>query len=251
MADPQLENGYTAIANEILDNLYKRPLNGTEQKVVMCIFRYTFGFHRKSHKLSAAFIAKWGNCDVRAVKRALKKLQENRIVICINPEKKGITSELMFNKNCDQWNTSGQNVTGGENITSGQNVTGVVVKMSPEPVVKMSPKKRKKENKNIKEKYYDQFFEKAWKAYPRKMGKSRVNKKAKKELYEAGETVVFGAIDSYIAEIQKNGTEEKYILYGSTFFNGRWHDYIREPKSQVEIKTEEPEEKRIDLWSEE
>lgn len=43
MASPQIENGYTTIANEILDHLYKQPLNGTELKVVMCILRYTFG----------------------------------------------------------------------------------------------------------------------------------------------------------------------------------------------------------------
>lgn len=59
MASPQIENGYTTIANEILDHLYKQPLNGTELKVVMCILRYTFGFRRKSHKLSASFIQYW------------------------------------------------------------------------------------------------------------------------------------------------------------------------------------------------
>lgn len=57
MASPQIENGYTTIANEILDHLYKQPLNGTELKVVMCILRYTFGFRRKSHKLSASFMS--------------------------------------------------------------------------------------------------------------------------------------------------------------------------------------------------
>ena len=41
MANPQIENGYTVIANEILDHLYKQSLNGTELKVVMCILRYT------------------------------------------------------------------------------------------------------------------------------------------------------------------------------------------------------------------
>lgn len=87
MASPQIENGYTTIANEILDHLYKQPLNGTELKVVMCILRYTFGFRRKSHKLSASFIAKWGSCDVSSVKRALKHLRAMKIVICINDEK--------------------------------------------------------------------------------------------------------------------------------------------------------------------
>lgn len=90
MANPQIENGYTAVANEILDHLYKQPLNGTELKVIMCILRYTFGFQRKSHKLSATFIAKWGNCDLRTVKRALKKLQQDRVIIYINSEQRGV-----------------------------------------------------------------------------------------------------------------------------------------------------------------
>ena len=251
MANPQIENGYTAVANEILDNLYKLSLNGTELKVINCIFRYTFGFHRKSHKLSASFIARWGNCDLRAVKRALKKLQQDRIIICINSEQRGVTAELMFNKNYEQWRTGGQNVTGGENDTGGQSDTGVVVKMSPEPVVKMTHKKIKKENKNIKTKYYDDFFEKVWKSYPLKRGKSDVTQKAKKELYEAGEEVVLGAVNSYIAEIKENGTTERYIMHGSRFFNGRWRDYIKEPEPHVEVTAEETAEEPIDLWSEE
>ena len=193
MANPQIENGYTAVANEILDHLYKQPLNGTELKVIMCILRYTFGFQRKSHKLSATFIAKWGNCDLRTVKRALKKLQQDRVIIYINSEQRGVTAELMFNKDYEQWCTGGQNVTSGENDTGGQNVTGVVGKMTPELVGKMTPKKIKKENKNIKTKYYDDFFEKVWKSYPRKVGKSAVTQKTKKERYEPGEEGVLGA----------------------------------------------------------
>ena len=251
MANPQIENGYTAVANEILDHLYKQPLNGTELKVIMCILRYTFGFQRKSHKLSATFIAKWGNCDLRTVKRALKKLQQDRVIIYINSEQRGVTAELMFNKDYEQWCTGGPNVTSGENDTGGQNVTGVVGKMTPELVGKMTPKKIKKENKNIKTKYYDDFFEKVWKSYPRKVGKSAVTQKTKKELYEAGEEVVLGAVNSYIAEIQENGTAEKYIMHGSTFFNTRWRDYIKEPEPCVKVTAEEPAEKPIDLWSEE
>ena len=70
--------------------------------------------------------------------------------------------------------------------------------------------------------------------FPNKKGKSAVSKKAMRELAEAGETVVIAAVENYKAEIQRKGTEEKYILHGSTFFNGRWRDYV------VEDKPEEP-----------
>lgn len=239
MASPQLENGYTPIANEILDNLCKLPFNGTEIKVIMCVFRYTFGFCRKTHKLSASFIASWGECDLRSVKRALKKLQESKIIICVNSEKKGVTSELMFNKNFEQWLTGDKNVTSDRIDTSDKNDTRPVSKVSPDQCHFAHPR-----NTKYNTKYYDDFFEKVWKAYPNKKSKSAVSKKAKKELYEAGEKVVLEAIKTYKAEIEENGTEERYILHGSTFFNGRWRDYIKEPdpESKPEQPPEEPEE---------
>ena len=88
--------------------------------------------------------------------------------------------------------------------------------------------------KNEKEIYMCPFFERAWDLFPNKKGKSAVSKKAMRELAEAGETVVISAVEKYKEEIERKGTEEKYILHGSTFFNGRWRDYV------VEDKPEEP-----------
>ena len=88
--------------------------------------------------------------------------------------------------------------------------------------------------KNEKEIYVCPFFDRAWELFPNKKGKSAVSKKAMRELAEVGEAVVIAAIENYKAEIQRKGTEEKYILHGSTFFNGRWRDYV------VEDKPEEP-----------
>ena len=64
------------------------------------------------------------------------------------------------------------------------------------------------------------------------------------ELYEAGEDKVMAAIEAYCKEVE--GREEKYILNGSTFFNGRWKDYVpleekSEPAPQRQDKVDEPE----------
>ena len=150
MANPQLEEGYTSIANEILCELCKISFNGTELKVIICIFRYTFGFHRKSHKLSASFIAKWINCDSRSVKRALKTLQEKKIIICINSDQRGVTSELMFNKDYEQWVTDDKAVTSDKVVTGDKVVPRPVTEPSPEPVTELSHKKRNKRNKTEK-----------------------------------------------------------------------------------------------------
>ena len=66
------------------------------------------------------------------------------------------------------------------------------------------------------------FFETVWKMYPNKRGKSGVTAKAKKELMKAGLDNVKKAIQNY--------TNQKPSwanwLDGSTFFNGRWKDWI-------------------------
>lgn len=68
MANPQLEDGFMRVANGIVDNICKLSLNGTEQKVIWCVIRYTYGFNRRSHCLSASFISQWANCDISSVK---------------------------------------------------------------------------------------------------------------------------------------------------------------------------------------
>lgn len=77
-------------------------------------------------------------------------------------------------------------------------------------------------------------FDSLWSLYPKKKGKSAVSKKAMKELQKAGFETVKRAIESYKEEIRKNHTDEQYILHGSTFFNGRWKDYISEVNEEDE-----------------
>lgn len=229
MANPQLENGYTRIANELIDAIGQMDLNGAELKVLLCVLRYTYGFQRKSHKLSASFISKWGNCSDRTVKRALKRLIVLNILTVVNEGQKGVVSVLELNKNFDLWGTS-------DRVDTSDKVdTTPVTRLTPLPVTRLSPKKRNNINKKYKEKYIGDFFEKAWQKYPNKKGKNAVSKKAKQELYEAGEDTVMAAIRAYITEVE--GREEKYILHGSTFFNGRWKDYV--PEAKPEVKSEQ------------
>lgn len=246
MANPQLEDGYTKISNQIIDALAKVDLNGTEQKVLWCIFRYTYGFNRKSHKLSATFIAKYGNCSIEAVKKAIKRLKNENIVLCVNSEKRGVCSELMFNKNFDEWK-SNQCTNGHQCINVHQCTNGHQTSVQTDTAtgVQSYTQEIKNINKKSKENIYEHFFEKAWQAYPKKKGKSAVNKKAKKELYEAGEETVMGAIGAYKREIESNETAEQFVLYGSTFFNGRWRDYVQQQEKKI-APAQEDEEPPID-----
>ena len=81
MHGPQLEDGYTRIANEILEAIYQTKFNATQLKIILLIIRYTYGFNRKNHDLSLSFIEKATGISKRYVSSELNRLIENRVVI--------------------------------------------------------------------------------------------------------------------------------------------------------------------------
>ena len=83
--------------------------------------------------------------------------------------------------------------------------------------------KKEKKEKNI---YICSFFQSVWDEYPKKLGKNKVTKAAMEQLEEAGEDAVMSAVRRYVEKIKREGTDEKYIMHGSTFFNGAWKDYL-------------------------
>ena len=57
MASPQKENGYTSIANELLEQIYRRRFSASQLKILLLVIRFTYGFNRKTATLSNTFIA--------------------------------------------------------------------------------------------------------------------------------------------------------------------------------------------------
>ena len=62
------------------------------------------------------------------------------------------------------------------------------------------------------------------------------------QLEEAGIDTVMEAVRCYVEKIKREGTDEKYIMHGSTFFNGAWKDYI-EPAAPAETLPQAPRRK--------
>ena len=86
-----------------------------------------------------------------------------------------------------------------------------------------------KSNNNTKNIY--SAFEKAWKEYPTKKGKKAVNKKNKEVIEKLGEEKILQAVRNYtkdIAHQRANGFKDLNYMNGSTFFNGRYEDYLDE-----------------------
>ena len=73
MASPQKEKGYTAIANEIMEVIMKTNLNGTQFRIVMAIWRSTYGYHKKEKEISYSTLAEYIEASRSQVAREIRK----------------------------------------------------------------------------------------------------------------------------------------------------------------------------------
>lgn len=104
MASPQKENGYTSIANEILEKIISSGLNGTEMAVLMFILRKTYGFHKLEDEISLSQFARAIPVTKKSICVALNKLQLVNIITLVNRGSSKYSSNLWnFNKNYDLW----------------------------------------------------------------------------------------------------------------------------------------------------
>jgi phage replication O-like protein O len=120
MKSPQKENGYTAIANEIMDALVKYPLPGVQMQCLLFIFRKTYGFNKKVDSISLTQFEKATNVDRRHIHRAIKELVKKRLIVTVNSvTKEGTkkTTTYRFNKRYKNWLVSPKKVRGSAKIS--------------------------------------------------------------------------------------------------------------------------------------
>jgi phage replication O-like protein O len=104
MASPQLENGYTKIANEIIEHLLLVPLSGTELGVCLFIIRKCYGYKKKQDHISLSQFQKALNKSRQSIVKALQSLQEYQIIQLLQRGNSKCNSNLyMFFKDYDQW----------------------------------------------------------------------------------------------------------------------------------------------------
>lgn len=106
MANPQKENGFLAVANEIVEALCQVQLSGTEQRLLWAIWRKTWGWQKKSDSIPIRRLKEMTNMKERLVWRGLAGLVLKNIVF--KKLKKDPASGLMFNvftfnKDYDSW----------------------------------------------------------------------------------------------------------------------------------------------------
>lgn len=121
MASPQKENGYTAIANEILEELVKADLLSSELRIILFILRKTYGYQKKQDIISLSQFSK-GCCLSRpTIVKSIKNLViKNLLVKTALPSSK---ISFSFNKDYDKWVVKTAKLVKGKSFASKYGLT--------------------------------------------------------------------------------------------------------------------------------
>lgn len=144
MANPQKENGSTDIANELLEAIYSSNFNGTEYAILLCVLRYTYGFHRKEHSLSINFIAKATNKHKINISNTINNLIKNNVLIETKKPSFNSVREVGINKDYSKWN----DYQLAKRLTVNENTNATVSELTNRGVSELTNQETKNKTKN-------------------------------------------------------------------------------------------------------
>lgn len=230
------------INKHTIDTLFH--LENAAECVALYIFYYKTAKWQKTNTIKAndAYVKKSLNWGIDRIKRTKQILKEHGLIDIVQRRKDGKiagwyieVSYLVSQRAADEISIK---VVDESNNTQNQQVENATSGSQDINALKLQIKCLKKENDVLKNKInneqpakpaecdYIAEFNELWQHYPRKQGKAKALE-AYKRARKAGvdKTTVLDGITRYNAQITANNTKSKYIMQGSTWFNGkRWED---------------------------
>ena len=245
MANPQKENGYTSIANEILEHLYRLKLNGTQFRIIMSIWRFTYGFSRKQHEMSESFISQATETHIKQVSRELASLIEMNIIKVVKEASFKSSRIISFNKNYDTWIL--KCVQGANQLPPYEIEDGTGSELVTLPGSELAPQENNILKQNIKQasvsldEELKKNFEIIYSIYPKKVGKQTAYDNYKKWItgrkidskkVKLTNRQIYIAVCGYVKSKEEAGTELKYYKDFSTLMGKQLLDYMPEEREE-------------------
>ena len=101
MANPQLANGHTDIAHELVEAFAQLYLSASESRVLWAVLRKSYGWHKKRDRISFTQFEQLTKMNRRHISDALTSLRNRQIVTRTG---NGYKLEYGLNKNYEEWN---------------------------------------------------------------------------------------------------------------------------------------------------
>ena len=228
MANPQKENGFVPIANEIVDALCRTRLSSAETQILFVVLRKTYGWKKPDDHISLSQFQQLTNLTRRGVCKAVSSLVNRRI---LGREQKGTSSstKYWFIKNYDKWTAREQIGTSEQLFPRTREQTGIQLGNKLAPTIDTIQKTLK---------YTIVHFESLWLKYPNKLGKKAALRHYKASVKTEQDVANISlALENFLSsDVCKR--DPQYIPHGSTWFNNwaDWVDYKRPETLDSKIK---------------
>jgi len=100
MSSPQIEDGYTRIANELLDAILSFSFSKRDMKVIFAVIRKTYGYNKKVDDMTLTQIADITKLSLANVSRTVSALEAQNVLL----KQQGRHGYLIgINKNYRKW----------------------------------------------------------------------------------------------------------------------------------------------------
>jgi len=210
MANPQTEDGFTPIANEIIEAFARIRISGQEWQVLWVIIRQTYGWQKKEDSISLSQIAKRTGLKIPNICRSMKQLLSKQIIATIKNDSSNITT-YRFIKNYERWQPLSKQIVPRQATIVLDN--SLLSKQIEDPLSKQIDTKERVKQTNTKEKNHTLM----------PIGKKEENKKAKVSKKSKEEKLL------ELKELMKNDIrfQNFFKLYpvGWTDDNSQFHPY--------------------------
>jgi phage replication O-like protein O len=118
-ASPQVEDGYTRIANELLEAMLLARLSSRQWCVVMALARKTYGYNKKTDDIGLSQLVDLTGLAKPHLSVAVRELEERRIIT----RKQGAFGHIMgINKEYQKWDRVTESVTVTESVKKGYRI---------------------------------------------------------------------------------------------------------------------------------
>jgi phage replication O-like protein O len=168
MANPQKENGYVPIANEIFDAFSRYRIPGEARQILDAVIRKTYGWQKSEDEISLTQFQNLTGLSRSSVARAINWLVTKKLLVRYK-EVTSFSNKYRFNKNFDTWVRGYKKDTTRKSNPGYEKVTESSYKKVNLPGYEKVTYKRhytKDTSKDI-----DTLFKEFWEAYPKRNGK--------------------------------------------------------------------------------
>lgn len=101
---PQVEDGYTRIANELLAAMISIDISSQEMRAALFVIRKTYGYNKKEDFIALSQFQKALNISKTRASQIINSLVRKNI-LTVTENINGLTKKYLFNKHFKEWST--------------------------------------------------------------------------------------------------------------------------------------------------